>query len=102
MEINEEERLNNNSENLKCINCNINLEQYYSYCRICDKKFCLNCLIIHYHKYKGKMETENYELKDVKLDKNNSEIKIYNNNPELKIGRNYGIDLLRIYSMKML
>lgn len=81
MDINEEERLNENSENLKCINCNINLEQYYSYCRMCKKLFCLNCLIIHNCKEK----IQNIQLKDVKLDK--------------KKERNYGIDLLRIYSM---
>lgn len=78
MEIsNEEERLT--FETLKCTNCDINLEQYYSYCRICKKKFCLNCLISHNCKEKMKIQ------RDVKLDKKNE--------------RNYGIDLLRIYSM---
>ena len=70
MDINEEERLNENSENLKCINCNTNLEQYYSYCRMCKKLFCLNCLIIHNCKEK----IQNIQLKDVKLDKKKKEL----------------------------
>ena len=45
------------------------------------------------------MKTGNYKLKDVELDKSYSEKKICNKNPELKNVRNYGIDLLRIYSM---
>ena len=60
-------------ESPKCFNCNINLEQYYTYCEMCNKHFCLNCLFIH--KYHEKMKNGNYQLKDIKFDKNHTEKK---------------------------
>ena len=65
---------------------------------MCNKKVCLNCLMKHNNNCKEK-KIEN-ELKDIGLDiinkkKNSSCIKNY----EDKKGRNFGIDLLKIYSM---
>ena len=101
MEIsNEEERLNKSTETLKCHDCYINLEQYYSYCRMCKQQFCLNCLIRHNHGYLEKIKNDNFKLKEIKLDEKNKEKKNNDfNKSEIKNIRNYGIDLLRIYSM---
>ena len=94
---NKEEKLNTILESPKCFDCNINLEQYYTYCEICNKHFCLNCLFIH--KHQEKMKSGNYQLKNIKLDKNHKEKKIDNSKSKIKNERHYGIDLLRIYAM---
>ena len=94
---NKEGKLNKNLESPKCFNCDINLEQYYTYCEMCNKYFCLNCLFIH--KHHEKMKSGNYQLKDIKFNKNHTEKKIDNGNSEIKNERHYGIDLLRIYAM---
>ena len=97
---NEKERLNNSSEMLKCNDCNLIIEEEYAYCRKCKKKVCLKCLINHNINCKNKLNKENENLKEIKLDIINNEISNLNiNNEKYKNSRNYGIDLLRIYSM---
>ena len=98
--LNEDEKLNKSTEILKCVDCNINLEERYSYCPECKKKLCLNCILNHKNNNcNEKMKIEN-KLKDVRLDIMNKKIKTLNtNNSDDKKRRNYGIDLLRIYSM---
>ena len=98
--LNEEEKLDKNTKILNCVDCNLNLEEKYSYCKVCNKKVCLNCVMNHNNNCKEK-KIEN-ELKDIELDiinekKNSSQIKNY----EDKNGRNYGIDLLKIIQLLM-
>lgn len=54
--------------NSKKINLFWKVNLYYSYCRICKKKFCLNYLISHNYCLE-KMKNDNFKLKDVNLDK---------------------------------
>ena len=52
--LNEEEKLDKNTKILNCVDCNLNLEEKYSYCKVCNKKVCLNCVMNHNNNCKEK------------------------------------------------